>query len=196
MTVFSQSASGSRPAIAIGRSMFSLAVSIGSRLKNWKTKPMLSRRSRVSASSLSVVISVPSTVTEPSLGLSSPARMCMSVDLPEPDGPITAVSLPRSISTDTSRSAVTAVSPSPYRRLTPDAVTTGPVRSASRSCACCMASTIAALLRLLAVRQVIMLRGINLGPNRRVPMADLRAPVRRRRATATCAPTCRAATSC
>jgi uncharacterized protein (DUF1697 family) len=28
---------------------------------------------------------------------------------------------------------------------------------------------------LLAVRQVIMLRGINLGPNRRVPMADLRA---------------------
>ena len=142
MTVFSQASSGSRPAIAIGRSMFSLAVSIGSRLKNWKTNPMLSRRNRVRASSLSVVISVPSTVTEPSLGLSSPARMCMSVDLPDPDGPMTAVSLPRSISTDTSCSAVTAVSPSPKRRLTADAVTTGLLASSSRSCACCIPRTL------------------------------------------------------
>ena len=63
----------------------------------------------------------PSIVTDPSVGLSSPARMCMSVDLPEPDGPMTAVSRPRSMSTDTSRSAVTAVSPSPYRRVSPDA---------------------------------------------------------------------------
>ena len=69
------------------------------------------------------------TSTVPSVGLSSPARMCISVDLPDPDGPITAVSLPRSISTETSRSAVTAVSPSPKRRLTPDAVTTGPASS-------------------------------------------------------------------
>ena len=39
--------------------------------------------------------------------------MCISVDLPEPDGPITAVSFPRGTSTETPRSASTAVSPSP-----------------------------------------------------------------------------------
>ena len=39
--------------------------------------------------------------------------MCMSVDFPEPDGPITAVSLPRSTSSETPFSASTAVSPSP-----------------------------------------------------------------------------------
>ena len=37
----------------------------------------------------------------------------MSVDLPEPDGPMIAVSFAASMSTDTSRSACTAVSPSP-----------------------------------------------------------------------------------
>ena len=49
----------------------------------------------------------------PDVGLSSPARMCMSVDLPEPDGPITAVSWPVGTSSETPRSASTAVSPSP-----------------------------------------------------------------------------------
>ena len=93
--------------------MFSSAVSIGSRLKNWNTKPMCSRRSFVRSESFSVVISVPATVTDPEVGLSSPARMCIRVDLPDPDGPITAVSLPFGTSTDTPRSASTAVSPSP-----------------------------------------------------------------------------------
>ena len=44
----SHARSGFAPAIVSGRRMFSSAVSIGSRLKNWKTKPMWSRRSRVS----------------------------------------------------------------------------------------------------------------------------------------------------
>ena len=39
--------------------------------------------------------------------------MCMSVDLPEPDGPMTAVSFPLRTSSETPRSASTAVSPSP-----------------------------------------------------------------------------------
>ena len=39
--------SGFSPAIESGSTMFSSAVSIGSRLKNWKTKPMCSRRSSV-----------------------------------------------------------------------------------------------------------------------------------------------------
>ncbi len=72
--------------------MFSSAVSIGSRLKNWKMNPMWLRRSLVSALSSSAVISVSSIVTVPLSGRSRPARMCISVDLPEPDGPITAVS--------------------------------------------------------------------------------------------------------
>jgi hypothetical protein len=40
-------------------------------------------------------------------------EMCMSVDLPEPDGPMIAVSWPRAISSVTPPSASTAVSPSP-----------------------------------------------------------------------------------
>ncbi len=51
--------SGFSPAMVSGRRMFSLAVSIGNRLKNWKTKPMCSRRSFVRSLSPSVVISVP-----------------------------------------------------------------------------------------------------------------------------------------
>ena len=58
-------------------------------------------------------MSTPAIRTSPEVGLSSPARMCISVDLPEPDGPITAVRRPSAISTDTPRSASTAVSPSP-----------------------------------------------------------------------------------
>ena len=93
--------------------MFSSAVSIGSRLKNWKMKPMCSRRSSVTSVSLSWPSRVPAIVTEPLVGRSSAASRCMSVDLPDPDGPITAVSLPRSTSSVTPRSAWTAVSPSP-----------------------------------------------------------------------------------
>ena len=40
-------------------------------------------------------MSSPATVTSPAVGWSRPARMCMSVDLPEPDGPMTAVRRPR-----------------------------------------------------------------------------------------------------
>ena len=93
--------------------MFSAAVSIGSRLKNWKMKPMWSRRSFVSSVSSRPLMSTPATETSPEVGLSRPARMCMSVDLPEPDGPMTAVSRPWAMSTETPRSASTAVSPSP-----------------------------------------------------------------------------------
>ncbi len=71
--------------------MFSSAVSTGIRLKNWKMKPSLSRRSLVRSPSSSPVISVPASSTVPEVGRSRPARMCMSVDLPEPDGPMIAL---------------------------------------------------------------------------------------------------------
>ena len=93
--------------------MFSSAVSIGRRLKNWKMKPMCRRLSLVRSESFSFEMAVPSIATSPEVGLSRPARMCIRVDLPEPDGPITAVSWPLGTSRETPRSASTAVSPSP-----------------------------------------------------------------------------------
>ena len=58
-------------------------------------------------------MSWPAIVTLPSVGRSRPARMCISVDLPEPDGPMTAVSWPLAIPRSTPRSAWTVVSPWP-----------------------------------------------------------------------------------
>jgi hypothetical protein len=71
--------------------MFSSAVSTGIRLKNWKMNPSLSRRSLVRSPSSRLVISTPSSTTDPLVGRSRPARMCISVDLPEPDGPMMAL---------------------------------------------------------------------------------------------------------
>jgi hypothetical protein len=96
-----------------GSTMFSSAVSTGRRLNAWKTNPILSRRSRVSFASSSRDSSVPSTTTEPEVGASSPASRCMSVDLPEPDGPMMAANSPRSNDTVTPRRASTAASPWP-----------------------------------------------------------------------------------
>ena len=47
----SHSASGLRPAIAIGSVMFSAAVKVGTRLNDWKTKPIRSLRALVSSAS-------------------------------------------------------------------------------------------------------------------------------------------------
>ena len=74
--------------------MFSAAVMVGSRLNDWKMKPIRSRRSSVSALSLSEVISVSPRYTSPEVGRSRPASMCSSVDLPEPEGPMIAVNWP------------------------------------------------------------------------------------------------------
>jgi hypothetical protein len=93
--------------------MFSSALSTGSRLKAWKMNPTRSRRSWVRASSESVVRSTPSSTAVPDVGRSRPARRCMSVDLPEPDGPMMAVKAPAGKSTVTPSSAVTAAPPSP-----------------------------------------------------------------------------------
>ena len=89
------SLSGFSPASESGRTTFSSAFSIGSRLKNWKMNPMWLAPKRASAACRSAPRwLVPAIVTSPEVGLSRPARMCISVDLPEPDGPITAVSWP------------------------------------------------------------------------------------------------------
>jgi hypothetical protein len=58
-TSSTQPASGFRPARSRGSVMFSIAFSVGIRLKLWNTKPTWSRRTWVRSLSLSVVRSVP-----------------------------------------------------------------------------------------------------------------------------------------
>ena len=93
--------------------MFSAAVMVGSRLNAWNTKPSRSRRSRVSALSLSVVQVGVADAHRPLVRVSSPARQCSSVDLPEPDGPMIAVNAAAVNSTLTSARAATVASPWP-----------------------------------------------------------------------------------
>ncbi len=93
--------------------MFSSAVSIGSRLNDWNTNPSRSRRSFVSRVRDSFVMSTSPISTAPEVTVSSPARQCRNVDLPEPDGPMIAVNRPRGNAAETPRSAVTACSPVP-----------------------------------------------------------------------------------
>ena len=93
-TLSTQAGSGFRPARSIGSVMFSAAFRVGIRLKLWKTKPTWSRRTWVRSLSLSVVRSVSPMKTWPEVSESSPATQCMSVDLPDPDGPMIAVKTP------------------------------------------------------------------------------------------------------
>lgn len=93
--------------------MFSATVSVGMRLKAWKTKPMRSRRSRVSLRSSRALRSVSPMRAEPEVRVSSPAAQCISVDLPEPEGPMMAVKRPTGKSTLTPSRALTSVSPLP-----------------------------------------------------------------------------------
>ncbi len=93
--------------------MFSSAVRVGIRLKDWKTKPIRSRRSWVSVLSGRSPISVSPMKTWPEVGASSAAQQCISVDLPEPDGPITAVNSPAAMSMVTPSRARTSASPVP-----------------------------------------------------------------------------------
>ncbi len=104
--------------MSIGSVMFSRAFSVGSRLNDWKMKPIWSRRSLVSCLSFRPVISVSPIQIRPEVTESSPARQCISVDLPEPEGPMIAVNCPRVMSTSTASSATTWVSPLPYDLVT------------------------------------------------------------------------------
>ena len=67
---------------------------------------MCARRSFVSSVSDIVVMSLPAISTVPSVGWSRPASRCISVDLPEPDGPMTATSSPCCTSSETPREGV------------------------------------------------------------------------------------------
>ena len=90
----SHAGSTSRPARSAGRVMFSSAVSVGSRLNDWKTNPRRSRRRMVRSRSESEARSVAPMSTWPDVRVSRPARQCIRVDLPEPEGPMMAVNWP------------------------------------------------------------------------------------------------------
>ena len=93
--------------------MFSFAESVGMRLYCWKMKPRRSRRSSVSSVLLSPERSVSPMNADPEVSRSRPATHCMSVLLPEPEGPMMAVNFRAGNSTVTPASAWIAASPSP-----------------------------------------------------------------------------------
>ncbi len=76
-------------------------------------KPTWSRRSCVSALSSSDDRSVWPRKMLPLVTASRPARQCIKVDFPEPDGPMMAVNRPLGNPTVMESSARTAASPSP-----------------------------------------------------------------------------------
>jgi hypothetical protein len=67
-------------------SMFSIVLSVSQRLNDWKMKPT-DVRAFVRSVSLSEVMSRPSTVTEPEVGLEEPPSIVRSVVLPDRMGP-------------------------------------------------------------------------------------------------------------
>jgi hypothetical protein len=81
------------------------------RLYDWNTKPTRRRRASVRAGSRSRLISWPASSTCPLSGRSRPAAKCSRVDLPDPDGPITAQNVPAANATDAPSRARTEVPP-------------------------------------------------------------------------------------
>src|ERR1017187_3151159 len=90
-----------------GSSTFSSAVSTGIRLNCWKMKPMCSLRQWAISRSLISASAWPSTCKLPEVGRSIAAMRCSSVDLPEPDGPISTTNSPFSMVRVTCFSATT-----------------------------------------------------------------------------------------
>ena len=101
------------PLMSIGTETFSAMVSVGMRLKAWKTKPTLRPRKEVLASDRMREKSSPSTVHSPPSRSSTPAMTEMSVVFPQPEGPTSMSSSPERTSMSTPRRAFTAELPLP-----------------------------------------------------------------------------------
>src|SRR3569832_124757 len=96
-----------------GNSTFSNTDKSSMRLKFWKMKPMLPRRISVKSASLALDTSVPPSRYCPLVGASNRATTFRRVDLPQPEGPMTATNSPSRTSREMASSAV--VSPAPVR---------------------------------------------------------------------------------
>ncbi len=99
------------PAYTSGSSTLRQAGSVASRLNCWNTKPMKRLRTSASWSSSSERTSWPARRNVPLVGTSRQPRMFISVDLPEPDGPVTATNSLRRMVIETSRRAATSSGP-------------------------------------------------------------------------------------
>ena len=80
----------------------------GSSWKDWKTNPMVRLRSSARSFGASSVMSLPPIRSTPEDGLSRQPSRCMRVDLPDPDGPTTAMYSSGCTRSDTPRSATTS----------------------------------------------------------------------------------------
>ena len=77
----------------------------------WKTKPMRRFRTEARATSSMWLTSSPASQYVPLLGTSRQPKMCMSVDFPDPEGPMTATYSPSPMDRETPRRAATANAP-------------------------------------------------------------------------------------
>ena len=98
----------------LGNFTFSRTVRSARRFENWKIKPSLSFLNEEILLSFNLLVSTPSMNTLPFVGLSKSPIMFNSVDFPEPDLPSTSTNSPFFTLNETSRKALTWVSPSPY----------------------------------------------------------------------------------
>ena len=106
-------ASGLRPAIASGSEDVLLRGQRRQQVEGLEDEADVAAAQAGELLSDIAVMSSPPIVHAAGVGRSSPASRCISVDLPEPDGPMTAVNWPAGTSSETPRSASTAESPSP-----------------------------------------------------------------------------------
>ena len=93
-----------------GSSTFSETVSSSIRLNDWNTKPILPLRNIVLSFSLRLPTSWPSRVSLPDEGLSNNPKMFNKVDLPQPEGPMTATNSPSVTYNETPFNAMVSIS--------------------------------------------------------------------------------------
>jgi hypothetical protein len=101
----------SPPCSSNGSSTFWNTLSTDTRLKLWKMKPMVFKRSAVSARSDSLLVSLPVTSTVPEVGVSTHPIRFSSVVLPLPEGPAMDRNSPSATSNETPRRAGTVTVP-------------------------------------------------------------------------------------
>ncbi len=124
-TAIRRASSGVRPWYFSTVATCCTAVSALNRLKPWKMKPQWSNRNRSSRPDGRSHRLWPSARTSPASGFSSPDSAATSVDLPEPDGPMTMVTSPWRASKFTPLSTSIYVRPVLNRLLRPLATRAG-----------------------------------------------------------------------
>ncbi len=90
-----------------GCATLSLAFMSGSKLPSWKINDTVFCLRCTNCLPLNRVIFLPASITEPELGFINPPRHFINVDLPEPEGPTTAIASPCLTSMWMPRSATT-----------------------------------------------------------------------------------------